>query len=258
MKALYPPEAFQHVFDPLKGSRVHLALPWGNVGDQVIWEGTRQLLKHYGIIFTESHPQREETLIEDIAKADLVLWSGGGNMGELYSSVTRVREKIACIAAGQNKPMTIFPQSWTGEDVGSYSKLYAREKYSIDRYAPEAVFSHDLGLGYIPEPLLDTCIYPPRASVGWFFRKDPEATTLPNMPNNHGDPVHACCSYADYIGLASCYAIIHTNRLHFAVGGVMLGRRVFLYPNSYYKNQAIYEASLKHFPNITFMPEYLK
>lgn len=40
------------------------------------------------------------------------------------------------------------------------------------------------------------------------------------------------------------YETIHTDRLHVAIGGMLLGKRVFLYPNNYYKNRAVYEFSL--------------
>lgn len=43
---------------------------------------------------------------------------------------------------------------------------------------------------------------------------------------------------------------IETNRLHVAVGGALINKKVVLYDNSYGKNSAIYDATLKYFPNV--------
>lgn len=42
------------------------------------------------------------------------------------------------------------------------------------------------------------------------------------------------------------YERIRTNRLHICIMSLMLGKQVEFYPNSYYKNEAIYLHSLKH------------
>ncbi len=49
---------------------------------------------------------------------------------------------------------------------------------------------------------------------------------------------------------------LRTNRLHVAIAGALLGKEVWFYPNSYYKNQAIYEFSMQsRFPNVRWMGE---
>ena len=46
---------------------------------------------------------------------------------------------------------------------------------------------------------------------------------------------------------------IFTNRLHVAIGGALLGKRVRLYPNNYHKCCSVYDFSLKErFPNVSF------
>ncbi len=39
----------------------------------------------------------------------------------------------------------------------------------------------------------------------------------------------------------SKYEVINTNRLHIAIVGSMLNKKVNFYNNSYYKNRAVYE-----------------
>jgi len=47
---------------------------------------------------------------------------------------------------------------------------------------------------------------------------------------------------------------VHTNRLHVTIGAALLGKRVKMWPNSYGKNRAIYEFSLRErFPNIEWV-----
>ena len=49
----------------------------------------------------------------------------------------------------------------------------------------------------------------------------------------------------------SMYDEINTNRLHVCIAGAILGKRVNLYANNYYKNRAVYEYSLKdRYPNV--------
>ncbi len=47
------------------------------------------------------------------------------------------------------------------------------------------------------------------------------------------------------------YQTIHTNRLHMAIAGGLLGKEVHFFPNSYFKCKAVYEYSIKdRFPNV--------
>lgn len=50
------------------------------------------------------------------------------------------------------------------------------------------------------------------------------------------------------------FDIINTNRLHLAISGAILGKSVNLYPNSYWKNEAVYFYSLKNqYPNVNWL-----
>jgi exopolysaccharide biosynthesis predicted pyruvyltransferase EpsI len=50
------------------------------------------------------------------------------------------------------------------------------------------------------------------------------------------------------------YDVVRTNRLHLAIAGALLGKQVELFPNSYYKCEAVYHYSMKNrFPNIQWM-----
>jgi exopolysaccharide biosynthesis predicted pyruvyltransferase EpsI len=87
---------------------------------------------------------------------------------------------------------------------------------------------------HIPEPGED---------IGLFARTDLEKTDTYHLLSL-GDPARMCASVEEYFSLASRYRKICTNRLHFAIAGLILGREVVLLPNSYFKNRELWVAWL--------------
>jgi exopolysaccharide biosynthesis predicted pyruvyltransferase EpsI len=49
------------------------------------------------------------------------------------------------------------------------------------------------------------------------------------------------------------FSAVRTDRLHVAIAGALLGKRVELYAGSYYKNRAVYDFSLRRFRNVRFV-----
>ena len=96
------------------------------------------------------------------------------------------------------------------------------------------------------------------------FRDDPEKTGIP-LPKDNLDVSRIYKQEIGYLPLVyysaskmtrliNKYDEIYTNRLHAAIIGALLGKKTYFYPNSYYKNQAVYEHSLKdHYPSVTWM-----
>jgi exopolysaccharide biosynthesis predicted pyruvyltransferase EpsI len=93
------------------------------------------------------------------------------------------------------------------------------------------------------------------------FRTDKEKTDI-RLPRGNMDlsKLFKCRSFSPEQSLVasnmilrvlSRYDEIRTNRLHLAIAGALLGKRVKFYPNSYYKCEAVYEFSMKgRFPNV--------
>ena len=97
---------------------------------------------------------------------------------------------------------------------------------------------------------------------------DSERTSI-KIPNNNNDisqtlrqgisnntsnlnVIHETCKKV--FNYLANYEEINTNRLHVAVAGLLLNKKVNLYPNSYWKNKAIYEYSIKNkYSNIKFI-----
>lgn len=223
---LLPAVRFKEVFEPLSGMAVSFHCGSGNVGDQLIHIATRQLLCIYNItVVTE----REEA----------ILYGGGGNMGYLYHDPRSLRIRLWKRATDFGIPLIILPQSWTSKDDTRFTKAFARERQSL-KFCPEAHFAPDLALGYTLDFKLPAAV----ARVGQFFRADCERK-IESPLGNMGDPIKFLRSHYAYIRLAAEYEEIHTDRLHFAISGLIAGRNVTLYPNSYHKNRAVWEAWLK-------------
>lgn len=234
---LLPYSYFDAIFKPLQDKKVHfLPNTHGNVGDDLINEATYQLFAHYQIPLL------------DFESSDTVIFAGGGNFGMKYYYINHRNtyyEKIRQSAS--KKEVIIFPQSvyQNGIDSGKetvpdlVSKFYVRDKKSLSMM-PNAILAPDLALGYNYEGE----IIAPTKKVGVFLRNDIEARFASNYVND-GDPVRMAPKLKDYLNLVMQYEHVYTDRLHFAIAALLLGRKATLLPNIYYKNRMLWETWLK-------------
>lgn len=225
--ARLPASQFSHVFEPLQGKLIGFVRPHGNVGDMLIEKATLQLFDHFGIRWRYWSPNEPLENLRELA------FGGGGNMGDTYRENWDLR--AACLETGL--PVTILPQSFLGREDRPYHRVYVREDASFTFAPPAAIPAPDLALALIPETA-------PAASepLGIFIRKDLEARE--SVPWYSEDPVELALAADQYMQLASRYEIIITNRLHFAVAGILLDRKTILLPNSYHKNLSMHETWL--------------
>ena len=123
----------------------------------------------------------------------------------------------------------------------------------------------------IAKPLLSTGGKPTKVDgvrkVVHCFRTDVEKTNRPLPPGNvdaarifeigylHGETYARLVSHS-FLHFLNQFDEIHTNRLHGCIGGILLGKTVYLHPNRYYKNQRVYEYSIRdRFPNVHWVDE---
>jgi len=96
------------------------------------------------------------------------------------------------------------------------------------------------------------------------FRTDVEKTNIALPTDNldianefsHGTKNPHVCHTGSFhmLRYLDTFEEVHTNRLHVTIGAALLGKRVKMWPNSYAKNRAIYEFSLRErFPNIEWV-----
>lgn len=222
----------------------------GNYGDSLIWHGTKALLSSLGIVAQNvdiSSPKYHSILIID----------GGGNLVDYYSDVRDfLRKKSGLYDEIIILPHTIFgeKQIETLNTISSKLTVFCREKVSA-RLLEEKLTHAQIYLWH------DCAFYnkfsKTYTGVGVFdsFRQDRESVlrVLPATNNDISSKGYATKPLKEFIETLQRYEQINTDRLHVAIGATLLGKRVRLYPNSYYKNKAVFDYSLKRFNNVRFV-----
>jgi exopolysaccharide biosynthesis predicted pyruvyltransferase EpsI len=222
----------------------------GNYGDSLIWHGTKRLLSSLNI--SERYVDIFSPKYNDILFVD-----GGGNLVDCYSDVKDFLVKKFDLYS----EMVILPHTISGEDqievlnnISGKLTIFCREKVSAEflenRLTRGNVYLwHDCAF-YNKFPQV-----PAGKDVLNIFRTDKESI-LHALPESNNDI--SCNGYAtkplkELIDILQKYEQVNTDRLHIAIGAILLGKRVKLYPNSYYKNKAVFDYSLKKFSNVNFI-----
>lgn len=233
----------------------------GNAGDSLIAMGTLQLFAKVGINYTIGN-------FYESYKGKTIFYAGGGNLVGLYKECYNFLNKNK-----KNNEIVLLPHTVKDVDgllttFDSNVKIICREYvsyvyvHSCMKYPKNVLLSKDMAL-YITG--LET--YSNIKGIGEenCFRLDCEKTSISipsenidistvfEVPNNVDQPEiinKVCHSVFEYL---SRFEVINTNRLHVAIAGGMIGKKVNLYRNIYYKNKAVFDYSLKDvFPNISF------
>jgi exopolysaccharide biosynthesis predicted pyruvyltransferase EpsI len=226
---LLPLDQFEPIFLPLQGKKIgYVYVPQRNMGDELIHQATMQLLDEFNIdwVLVEERPQN----------IDEIIFCGGGNMGDKTPWVQPRNKRKEAIRWGL--PITILPQSFNSKEKQEYEKIYIREKES-SKYCPKGLLAPDLALGYQFNGKVES-----QREIGYFLRKDPEGL-FGAYQHSQGDPMLLARTLEEYLNLAGKYRHIFTDRLHFAICGLLNGVKVTLLPNTYHKNRSMYETWLK-------------
>lgn len=222
-----------NVWEPLlallRGKRWgYYQLP-GNVGDYLIAEGTFALFRRNHIEFG---------MWSEPYNFDGLLISGGGNIGGYYQNIRNIRTTLLNNARKLGKQVIILPQSvipgGENEVFPDDVTLFCREWISA-RFYKNSIFCPDLALAH---PIVSGHH---RNGSLIALRRDGESVF---HSHNFEDPIDFTDDVDEYLTRASCFSEIITDRLHFAIAGLLAGCRVTLLPNSYHKNRAMWESSL--------------
>lgn len=233
-----------------RGSSVDFFRFGGNYGDSVIWHGTMKLLSDLKIsIFNV------DITIEK--KNEVLLIDGGGNFVDYYDDVRNfINEKH-----NQYKEIVFLPHTIFGDkQIEVLSKLkknttiFCRERESakfVDSFAKncnvflwhDCAFYNSFKQDKKGEGTLNA------------FRSDCESV-LKFIPESNIDISYngyATKPLNEFLDAITKFEQINTDRLHVAITAVLLGKRVNLFPNSYFKNKAVYDYSLYKISNISFI-----
>ncbi len=233
-----------------RGSSVDFFRFGGNYGDSVIWHGTMNLLSDLKISIVNVDIATEK-------KNEVLLIDGGGNFVDYYDDVRNfINEKH-----NQYKEIVFLPHTIFGDKqievlfkLKKNTTIFCRERETakfVDLFAKNCnVFLwHDCAFY--------NSFKQNEKGVGTLnaFRSDCESI-LKFKPESNIDISYngyATKPLNEFLDAIINFEQINTDRLHVAITAVLLGKKVNLFPNSYFKNKAVFEYSLNKFPNINFI-----
>lgn len=224
----------------------------GNYGDSLIWHGTKKLLLSFNI--SEHYVD-----ISSLNYNKVLLIDGGGNLVDYYSDIKDFLIKKPSLY----NEIVILPHTIFGEkqievlnNISSKLTVFCREKISAEFIRKKLIHSnvylwHDCAFyNTFPSTILGKGILNA-------FRSDDESAlrSLPKLNIDISYDGYATKPLDNFINTLQKYKKINTDRLHVAIAATLLGKKVVLFPNSYYKNKAVFDYSLKKFPNISFIEQ---
>jgi exopolysaccharide biosynthesis predicted pyruvyltransferase EpsI len=221
--------------------RVTFVRSWGNLGDELIYAGTRQLLA--GVAYEEVSLRAIEGI-----EGDLAVVSGGGAWCQPFHEV--LPAALLQIESRFHR-VVVFPSSFDTR-VGAVREallrtravIFAREpeSYRLIRGLCDAELAHDCAFFFDYRP------YRRRGSgLLVAFRTDAESTqTL--VPEANRDVSVTCTNLGEWIGTIAAHEEVYTDRAHVMVAAAMLGKRVRYRSSSYHKVPAIAEWALRGLP----------
>jgi asparagine synthase (glutamine-hydrolysing) len=242
---------------------VYCANP-GNAGDAIIAHATFQLFEKLNI--------RPQIITQkDVVMDKIIIYSGGGNLveGKYRNAYHFIKNNYS-----QNKEIILLPHTVHGYDELLLSAnnltIICREKISYRDlssigFSPERLFlAHDMAF-LLQESEFQEFLQKGKG-VANCFRTDQESAIAFEIPKNNldislswnGNFWHRSDFAKNVTHNLACYLsafeTLKTDRLHIAILAGILGKRVVLYPNNYYKIKAVYEYSMKNvFDNVKFI-----
>lgn len=248
------------------GRRIFYVSNPGNWGDALIRQGTLDFFTQYKI-YVKEIKFRKINNYHSLLSSFLYIFSnsifiyGGG--GALAGNYPRHFEKIVKVLSKFDGKFIILPSTFGPDANNQFRSLRSKRKYFFSRdkafsnkFLSGSMFCHDMAFFLDPE------IIPATRDTGYFFRRDHESSgKTPICFSDHEAPENRdisaegnhFSSAKKFIAEVGSYSEIFTDRLHVAIAGALMQRRVHLYQNSYYKNEAIFEASIRgNYKNVSF------
>lgn len=226
----------------------------GNRGDKLIELGTLEYFSRYNI---------KVNLIEfnDTEKeGDLLFVSGSGAFytDYCYNIINAIEKRYKKFKKIVILPSTFDLSSQAVRDWASnlpdHVTVFCREQESYNQmreFSKNVFMSIDMAFHFNFQPYKKN-----NNGTLVCFRKDGESSL--NTPSIK----EADCSedlslgdsedYKSFLRRIAAYENVHTDRLHVCIAAALLGKNVTLYSNSYFKNKAVFDYSLRHYPNVKF------
>lgn len=251
----------------------------GNGGDALIASATYDLFDKYNIKYIIYKKDIDLT-------NKILIYGGGGNLVKEYSQATNFIKEFN----QKVKQLIVLPHTINGnkkllKELKSNVILFAREETSYS-YLKELnleckiYIDHDLAFTLDIKKYL---IFPYPRYIAWFFhrliirlinkeplfmlqamRLDKEKTKVTIQKSNMDlsgnlnfdfsmtDRVLVDKTTKYFLTYINLYPSVRTNRLHVAIGGYLLNKKVMFHSNSYYKNESVFHFSMRNNNKISF------
>ncbi|CAI3945577.1 Exopolysaccharide biosynthesis protein EpsI [Commensalibacter communis] len=241
----------------------------GNAGDSVIAAATYDYFEKNRLFF--SFWSDKETYN---SQRDILIYAGGGNLIEgLYmDGYNFINQQYKSFYKTIILPHTI--RGYNDLFVNNQDRfiICCREEITYNKIVSlgyidnkSVLLTHDMAFGLILRKYLDKKTPISLRGEVNCFRTDDESNFNSKHENNHDISLSWNGDYWANISLARNstrslisflreFKVVNTDRLHIAILGSLLNMNVKFYPNSYYKNEAVFNRSiLNMFPNTIFI-----
>lgn len=222
--------------------------PYGNIGDEMIWAGARELLA--------GHIHREVS-VDEISRerGELAVISGGGAWSRAYSEYM---PEVLEIAEQRFERVVVFPSTFDTSVArvraalqATRAVVFAREleSYESIRELCDAQLAHDTAFFCpLPEPAV------PGEGTLQAFRSDRERNPAVAAPVGNDDISATTESLDAWLAAIAGHAEVRTDRAHVMIAAARLGKPVRYAPGNYFKVRAIAESCLAD-ADVTPLPE---
>src|SRR5262249_31594889 len=220
---------------------------YGNIGDELIYAGTRQLL---------ARRFYKEVGVRNISgvSGHTALVAGGGCWCGPYHDVAAHLPLIE----NNFKRVIIMPSSFDvsvpfvrATLAATKALVFARDRQSFDgiRRLCDAKLAYDCAFFFDYSPYL-------RPGEGCLVchRTDKESV-FGVVPESNLDISYACSSLDDWLWTIARHATVKTDRAHVMIAAALLGKVVEYWTSSYHKVLSIADYALKSFPVRRVEPE---
>jgi exopolysaccharide biosynthesis predicted pyruvyltransferase EpsI len=227
----------------------------GNFGDGLIRSATKRFFYDYKIKHTEinvGYKGGRCILTPDLlrSKRNYFIYGGGG----AWHNDCNFGYKVCKYINSFTKHYTVLPTTFSLDSTKHLvGKLYRRDERGSIYYRENSTFCYDMAF-YLYAVKNSLPKFPkPNFEVGQFFRGDNEASKNQNFVGENldlstlGDHMSEMNGFYTEI---SKYETIHTDRLHVAIGGAILGKEVKIYTGNYFKIRDIYDSSMVDIENV--------
>lgn len=223
-----------------KNNKVYYLPSVGNWGEALIRYGTLKFLQAIGIQHTELKNYHEALELNEEEENILLLGGGKNGQDENEGSINSLRSINKYFCA-----IIVFPSTYQANYSFPNTVFFSRDRYDSKANMSDAPFCHDLAFFIEPIPSIK------KSAIGYFFSNKRE-----KIPAENSDIIikgsHLSSVYP-FLDTISQYSTIHTDSLHIAIAGCLIGQEVHLYADDDFTNKAVYLSSIEgYYANVYF------